>query len=75
VYRAMVCNHAKLAYNGAAHWLEGKAPVPTAVAAVNGLAENLILQDRVAQMMKSLRHTQGALSLETIEAKRSLMER
>ena len=40
-----------------------------AVADVNGLAENLLLQDRVAQMMKSLRHAQGALSLETIEAK------
>jgi len=69
VYRAMVRNHAKLAYNGVAAWLEGKMPVPAAVAAVDGLAENLLLQDRVAQMMKSLRHAQGALSLETIEAK------
>ena len=69
IYRATVCNHAKLAYNSMAEWLEGKAPVPAAVAAVDGLAENLILQDKVAQMMKNLRHTQGALSLETIEAK------
>ena len=69
VYRAMVSNHAKLAYNNLAKWLEGKMPVPTTVAAVGGLAENLLLQDRVAQMMKSLRHTRGALSLETIEAK------
>jgi exoribonuclease-2 len=69
VYRAMVRNHAKLAYNGVAAWLEGKMPVPAAVAAVDGLAENLLLQDRVAQMMKTLRHAQGALSLETIEAK------
>ena len=69
VYRAVVRNHAKLAYNSVAAWLEGKTPVLTAVAAENGLAENLLLQDRVAQMMKSLRHAQGALSLETIEAK------
>ena len=69
VYRAVVRNHAKLAYNSVAAWLEGKTPVLAAVAAVNGLAENLLLQDRVAQMMKSLRHAQGALSLETIEAK------
>ena len=67
IYRAMVRNHAKLAYNSVAEWLEGKMPVPTAVAAVDGLTENLHLQDRVAQMMKSLRHIQGALSLETIE--------
>ena len=34
-----------------------------------GLDENVRLQDRAAQRMKNLRHTQGALSLETIEAK------
>ena len=68
VYRATVRNHAKLAYNSVAAWLDGGA-IPPAVAAVDGLAENLQLQDRVAQMMKSLRHAQGALSLETIEAK------
>ena len=69
VYRATVHNHAKLAYNSVAAWLEGKTPPPPAAAVVDGLAENLQLQDKVAQMMKSLRHKQGALSLETIEAK------
>jgi ribonuclease R len=69
VYRAVVRNHAKLAYNSVAGWLEGKTPMPAAVAAVDGLAKNLLLQDRIAQTMKSLRHAQGALSLETIEAK------
>ncbi len=69
VYRAVVRNHAKLAYNSVAAWLEGKTPVPEAVSAINGLTENLLLQDRAAQSMKSLRHAQGALSLETIEAK------
>ena len=69
VYRAVVCNHAKLAYNSVAAWLEGKTPTPEAVAAIEGLAENLAIQDRAAQSMKSLRHAQGALSLETIEAK------
>ena len=39
------------------------------MAAVPGLAENLRLQDRVAQSLKNLRHIHGALSLETIEAK------
>ena len=33
------------------------------------LAENLQLQDRAAQSLKNLRHLNGALSLETIEAK------
>ena len=34
-----------------------------------GLAENLRVQDRIAQSLKHLRHVHGALSLETIEAK------
>jgi VacB/RNase II family 3'-5' exoribonuclease len=69
IYRARVRNHAQLAYNCVAVWLGGKAPMPEAVAAVNGLAENLRLQDRMAQRMRNLRHVHGALSLETIEAK------
>jgi len=69
IYRAWVCNHAKLAYNSMAAWLENKAAIPEAISAVQGLAENLQLQDRAAQSMKSFRHNYGALSLETIEAK------
>ena len=69
IYQAWVRNHAKLAYNGVAAWLEGSGIVPEAVAAVKGLDENLRLQDRVTQKMKNLRHVHGALSLETIEAR------
>jgi exoribonuclease-2 len=69
IHRAHVRNHAKLAYNGVAAWLEGSESVPEAIAAVSGLDENLRMQDRVAQSMKKLRHVHGALSLETIEAK------
>jgi exoribonuclease-2 len=69
IYRAHVRNHAKLAYNSLAAWLEGSGAVPEGIAAVNGLAENLHLQDRIAQSLKNLRHVHGALSLETIEAK------
>ena len=69
IYRARVRNHAKLAYNSVAAWLEGNGAVPEAIAAVDGLAENLRVQDRIAQSLKNLRHVHGALSLETIEAK------
>jgi exoribonuclease-2 len=69
VYQARVRNHAKLAYNGVATWLEKNGVIPEAIVAVQGLAENLQLQDRVAQSLKDFRHIQGALSLETIEAK------
>ena len=69
VYRARVTNRAKLAYHSVAAWLEGNGSAPDAVTAVTGLEENLRLQDQTAQKMKDLRHTHGALSLETIEAK------
>ena len=69
IYRARVHNYAKLAYNSVAAWLENNGPVPEAISAVKGLAENLQMQDRAAQSMKNLRHVHGALSLETIEAK------
>jgi VacB/RNase II family 3'-5' exoribonuclease len=68
VYRAYVRNHAKLAYNSVAAWLEGSAAAPEGITAVNGLDENLRLQDKAAQNMKNLRHVHGALSLETTEA-------
>jgi ribonuclease R len=69
IYRAWVRNHAKLAYNSVAAWLEKNGVIPEAIVAVQGLAENLQLQDRAAQRMKNLRLVHGALSLETIEAK------
>lgn len=69
IYRALVRNHAQLAYNSVAAWLDGIADMPPAVGAAKGLAENLRLQDKVAQSMKDLRHAKGSLCLETIEAK------
>ncbi|MBP7687498.1 MAG: RNB domain-containing ribonuclease [Thermoflexales bacterium] len=68
LYRARVRNHAQLAYNSVAAWLDGGS-IPEAITAVKGLAENLRLQDKVAQNMRNFRHIHGALSLETIEAK------
>jgi VacB/RNase II family 3'-5' exoribonuclease len=69
IYPALVRNHAKLAYRSVAAWLEGKGPIPEAVKAVPGLAENLRIQERVAQALKTFRHDHGALGLQTIEAR------
>jgi exoribonuclease-2 len=69
VYPAVVRNHAKLAYPGVGAWLEGGGEMPVAVASVPGLADNLRLQDRVAQLLKARRHECGALELETIEVR------
>jgi VacB/RNase II family 3'-5' exoribonuclease len=74
VYRAAVCNRAKLAYNAVAAWLDGSAPAPPRIAVVPGLDEQLRTQDRVAQVMRRLRHQHGALSLETIETRAVFQE-
>ena len=68
VYRAWVHNYAKLAYNSVAAWLEGAAPAPARVAAVEGLAEQLRMQDSAAQALRKLRFQHGALSLQTPRA-------
>jgi VacB/RNase II family 3'-5' exoribonuclease len=66
IYRATVINKAKLAYDSTASWLEGGGGAPPALAAA-GLQEQVRLQDRVAQALGKVRHTQGALTLETIQ--------
>lgn len=68
VYRATVHNHAKLAYNAVAAWLEGTAPAPARISEVSGLDAQLRMQDRAAQAMRRLRYQHGALTLQTPEA-------
>ncbi|HLQ08303.1 MAG TPA: RNB domain-containing ribonuclease [Steroidobacteraceae bacterium] len=69
IYRAVVRNRAKLAYDSVAAWLLGTGPMPARAAALSGIEQQLRLQDRVAQLLKRVRHEQGALGLSTIEAR------
>ncbi len=69
IYRAVVLNRAKLAYNAVAAWLEGTAPAPPRLAAVPGLDEQLRTQDRAAQALRQVRHAHGALRLETLQVR------
>src|SRR5271166_3919338 len=48
LYRGLVRNRAKLAYNGVAAWLAGSGPAPDRVTAVPGMDQQLRVQDRVA---------------------------
>ncbi len=69
IYPAQVRNHAKLAYNSVAAWLAGQGPAPARLAAHSALAENLRLQDQIAQKLVQIRQHRGSLSLETIQTK------
>ncbi|MBC8014410.1 MAG: RNB domain-containing ribonuclease [Sporomusaceae bacterium] len=69
IYRAIVRNRAKLAYNSVAAWLEGSGSMPEEIGTVNGLAESLLLQNQAAKKLKALRRMHGALDFETIKAR------
>ena len=69
IYLATVHNHAKLAYSSVGPWLEGTGEAPPGIESVPGLAENLKMQDRFAQLLRGRRHEHGALDLETTEVK------
>ena len=74
VYPAWVHNHCKLAYDALAAWLEGTGPMPPPLAAVPGMDAQIRLQDQAASRLRKLRHEQGALELETIEARPVLVD-
>lgn len=67
VYRAVVRNQAKLAYDAVSEWLVGKGPLPPAAAAVPGMAEQLRTQDSVAQQLRARRRQTGSLEFETFQ--------
>ncbi len=69
VYQAVVRNKAKLAYDSVDAWLDGKGPTPAPMARVPGVDAQIRMQDAVAQKLRARRYDEGALDLETIEAR------
>ena len=69
VYRAVVHNRAKLAYDPVGMWLEGKGPAPGAIAASAELNDQLRIQDEAAQRLRRARSIAGALDFESVEAR------
>src|ERR1700744_5866418 len=67
IYRATVVNRAQLAYPSVGAWLQTKKDAPSKVAASAELQKQLLLQNRVAQLLRKERYRRGALNLETIE--------
>ena len=69
VGRARVRNHARLTYDAVAAWLDGKGPMPERIGRTPGVEEQVRMQDEVAQALKEVRHEQGALVLQSTEAR------
>ncbi|MFA5105966.1 MAG: RNB domain-containing ribonuclease [Candidatus Micrarchaeia archaeon] len=69
IYRAVVRNKAKLVYETLGAWLEGTGPMPKVIGIVPGLLEQVKLQDQASLLLGGYRTRQGALELQTIEAR------
>jgi VacB/RNase II family 3'-5' exoribonuclease len=69
VGRALVRNRAKLAYNSVAAWLDGVGSMPEEMANATGVADQIRVQDEIAQRLRARRHEAGALDLESGEAR------
>lgn len=68
IYRALVHNHAKLAYETVGDWLDGKTSTPESVSSVPGLEAQIQMQFESAKDLALLRKEHGALEFGTIQA-------
>ena len=67
VYRALVCNRAKLSYEEIGAWLDTNSAMPELVEKVEGMDAQIQLQQETAVRLYDLRRKNGALEFETIE--------
>jgi VacB/RNase II family 3'-5' exoribonuclease len=68
VYPAWLRNRAKLAYSSTGAWLEGRGPIPSAVAAVPGMEAQLRLQQEASERLQVIRKQHGSLTFGSVEA-------
>ncbi len=67
IYRAVVRNKAKLAYDAVSAWIEGEGELPEPARPVAGMSKQLRMQDELAQKLRVLRRAQGSLEFETFQ--------
>jgi VacB/RNase II family 3'-5' exoribonuclease len=69
IYRARVTNKAQLTYSAVGAWLDSGAATPEKVAKTPQLEPQLRLQARIAAALRKTRFDNGALEIETVEAR------
>lgn len=75
IYPALVRNRASLTYSAVVPWFRGEIETPEAISAVSGLAENLLIQSRIAGLLRRSRDQSGALRFETAQGEAILDEK
>jgi len=69
IYPALLRNCAKLAYSSTGAWLEGRGPIPQAIASVPGMEAQLRLQEETSEKLRGIRKRHGALTFGSFEAR------
>jgi VacB/RNase II family 3'-5' exoribonuclease len=69
IFRAHVTNKAQLTYSAVGAWLDSGAPMPEKVSRTPQLESQLRLQARIAAALRKTRFDNGALEIETVEAR------
>jgi exoribonuclease-2 len=69
IYRALVANKAQLTYGGIGNWIDNGAAMPNKVAKTEQLEAQLRLQAKIAGALRKTRLDNGALEIETVEAR------
>ncbi len=68
IYPARIRNQAKLAYSTTGAWIEGRGPIPAAIASVPGMETQIRLQQETAARLQLFRKQHGALTFGSHEA-------
>jgi VacB/RNase II family 3'-5' exoribonuclease len=69
VYGARVRNRAKLTYDGVSEWLDGTAPVPSAIRQEPQIEAQVRMQDAIAARLRARQQQEGALDFDRSELK------
>ncbi len=69
IYRARVTNKAQLTYSGVGNWIDAGATIPEKVSRMPILESQLHLQQTIAAALRKTRLDNGALEIETVEAR------
>jgi exoribonuclease-2 len=68
IYPAWILNCAKLAYSSTGAWLEGRGPMPPAVAKTPGMEAQIQLQREASERLRKIRQQRGMLAFGSVEA-------
>ena len=73
IYMAKVRNQSQLAYDAVSAWLDNRGPMPEGVKRLQGLGEQLKIQDELAQKLRVIRHERGSLEFDIFQPKASFI--